>query len=311
MGPSARRHALMLLMTVVAIGAPVVVRAEAVHYERPVTVAPAEQDIGGGYVTPAVQRPAPKAAWWAGVDAAALVGGLSLMTWLVLKRRSRTGVVVLAVGSLAYFGFWRQGCICPIGAIQNVAAALVDKSCVVPAIAVLFFFAPLLFAMIFGRVFCAGVCPFGAMQDLVLLRPVQVPRRVDRVLGGVKYVYLAAAVWYAVRPAAERDFIICRFDPFVGFFRFNGPGYMLIAGGALLVMGVFVGRAYCRYLCPYGALLAIVSRLSWKSVKISPARELDCGLCTGACPYGAIEKMRASRSSCLACGRCYKACPVK
>lgn len=288
---------------------PAIVRAEPTHYERPVSVAPAEQDIGGGYVTPLVQRPLPRAAWWGAVDVGLLAVGLALATWLVLRRRSRTGVVILVIASVAYFGFHRKGCICPIGAIQNVAAGLADSTYIVPVVAVIFFILPLLFALAFGRVFCGGICPLGAIQDLVVLRPLQVPRRLDRTLGSFKYVYLVAAVWFAVQPAVDRDFIICRFDPFVGFFRFNGPGYMLIVGGVLLTLGLFVGRPYCRYLCPYGALLGVVSRFSWKGVSITPDRELDCGLCTEACPFGAIERMRPRKSACLSCGRCYAACP--
>ena len=105
--------------------------------------------------------------------------------------------------------------------------------------------------------------------------------------------------------------IICRFDPFVGFFRFTGPFHMLLLGGVFLVLGIWVGRPYCRYLCPYGALLSVFSRYAWKSVSITPDRELDCGLCDRACPYGSIEEMRAVRTSCLTCARCYDSCPVQ
>ena len=72
---------------------------------------------------------------------------------------------------------------------------------------------------------------------------------------------------------------------------------------------MFVGRPYCRYLCPYGGLLAWCSRLATRGVTITPNKELDCGLCAEACPYGAIEKMRAVRKECLYCARCYAACP--
>lgn len=284
-------------------------RATPVYYERPVTAAPTAEDIGGGYVVPAVQRPQPRAAWWTVVDIAALGLGLAVGAYLALVKRSRNGLAVLTIGSLLYFGLFRQGCICPIGAIQNVAVAIADPRYVVPVAAIVFFFLPLVAAIFFGRVFCGGVCPLGAIQDLVVLKPLNVPRKLDKVLGLGKYIYLVLALWYALRPAAHRDFIICRFDPFVGLFRLTGPGYMLVAGGALLLLGMFVGRPYCRYLCPYGALLAIVSRFSWKGVTITPDTELDCGLCTGSCPFGAIEHMRAVRSSCLACGRCYRSCP--
>lgn len=280
-----------------------------IEYERPVEVAPTEEDIGEGYVTPPVQWHPPRATWLNITDAGLLLAGLGISAWLGLARRSRTGIVVLAIACAVYFGFYRKGCVCPIGAIQNVAVALTDPNYAVSYVVVLFFFAPLVLALLFGRIFCGGVCPFGAIQELVVLRPVQVPRRLDKALGLLKYVYLGLAIWFAVLPAAERDFIICRFDPFVGFFRRTGPAYMLIIGGALLVLGMFIGRPYCRYLCPYGGLLAQLARFSWKGVTITPDKELDCGLCAESCPYGAIEKMRAVRTSCLSCARCYSACP--
>jgi polyferredoxin len=280
-----------------------------IEYERPVEVAPTEEDIGEGYVTPPVQWHPPRATWLNITDAGLLLAGLGISAWLGLARRSRTGIVVLAIACAVYFGFYRKGCVCPIGAIQNVAVALTDPNYAVSYVVVLFFFAPLVLALLFGRIFCGGVCPFGAIQELVVLRPLQVPRRLDKVLGLLKYVYLGLAIWFAVQPAVERDFIICRFDPFVGFFRRTGPAYMLIIGGALLVLGMFIGRPYCRYLCPYGGLLAQLARFSWKGVTITPDKELDCGLCAESCPYGAIENMRAVRTSCLSCARCYSACP--
>jgi polyferredoxin len=114
-----------------------------------------------------------------------------------------------------------------------------------------------------------------------------------------------------VQPAVDRDFLICRLDPFVGLFRFTGQAWLLIVGGAFLVAGIFVGRPYCRWLCPYGALLSVFSRYAWRSFSITPDRELECGLCEHACPYGAIEERRAVTADCFACGRCYESCPVQ
>lgn len=282
-----------------------------VDYSRPVDVAPTEENIGEGYVTPDVQRPPSTSIARQLLDLGLLAGALGLAAWLVLSRRNRRYVVVLTTACLVYFGFIREGCICPIGSIQNVTTALVDPNYAVPYFVIGIFLLPLVAALLFGRVFCGGVCALGAIQEVVLLKPVEVPRWLDRALGSFKWVYLAAAIAFAILPAVDRDFIICRFDPFVGFFRFTGPFHMLLLGGALLLVGVFVGRPYCRYLCPYGALLSVFSRYAWKSVSITPDRELDCGLCDKACPYGAIEEMRAIRTSCLACARCYESCPVQ
>jgi len=283
--------------------------SQSIQYERPVETAPQEKTIGGGYKTPDVQKPLPRGWWLEVLDVVLLGAAMAAAVWIVLRRRNRRWLVFLTIACLAYFGFYREGCICPIGSIQNVAAALVDPAYSIPIVAIAVFFLPLLVALFFGRAFCGGVCPLGAMQELVVVKPMQVPRRLDRALGLVKYVYRALAVVFALKPALTRDFLICRFDPFVGFFRFTGEPYMLAVGGLFLIGGMFLGRPYCRYLCPYGGLLAWCSRLARKGVSITPDKELDCGLCTRACPYGAIEQMRAVRRNCLYCARCYASCP--
>lgn len=301
----------ILLVLSFAALAPQHASAQAVQYDRQVDVAPQPEAIGGGYATPAVQKPRPRSYWLEIADVVLLGGAMGLAIWLVIRRRSRPLALALSVGSLAYFGFYREGCICPIGSIQNVAVALTDPGYSIPIVVTAVFFLPLVVAVFFGRAFCGGVCPLGAIQEIVLLKPVQVPRRLDSALGLLKYVYLGLAIVIAIQPAISRDFVICRFDPFVGFFRRDGFAHMMAIGSGFLVLGMFVGRPYCRYLCPYGGLLAWCSRLAGRGVSITPDRELDCGLCANACPYGAIDKNRAVRKDCLYCARCYASCPCE
>jgi NosR/NirI family transcriptional regulator, nitrous oxide reductase regulator len=283
--------------------------AQAVQYERPVETAPQEDRIGAGYKTPPVQKPLPRGWQFDILDVVLLGAAMAASVWIVVKRRNRRWLVALSAASLGYFGFYREGCICPIGSIQNVAVAIADPKYSIPVVAIAVFFMPLVVAMFYGRAFCGGACPLGAMQELVVLRSLQVPPRLDHALSYLRYVYLALAILFAIKPALTRDFLICRFDPFVGFFRMSGAPHMLALGGTLLIAGIFIGRPYCRYLCPYGGLLSWCTRLARRGVTITPDKELDCGLCTEACPYGAIEKMRAVRQDCLYCARCYASCP--
>lgn len=312
MTSTARRALLVLAVALLAaVALPSWAGAQAIQYERPVQVAPQQETIGGGYVTPDVQRPRPRDYWLQILDVVLLAAAMGLSTWFVVARRKRSWSFALTVASLAYFGFYRQGCICPIGSIQNVSVALTDPTYSIPMVVTAVFFLPLVVAMFVGRAFCGGVCPLGAIQELVVLKPVQVPRRIDRALGLLKYAYLLIAVILAIQPTIARDFVICRFDPFIGFFRRDGFAHMMALGGGFLVLGMFVGRPYCRYLCPYGVLLSWCTRLARRGVTITPGKELDCGLCTNACPYGAIDKMRAVRKDCLYCARCYPSCPCE
>ena len=130
-------------------------------------------DFQTPYVLPDLYNP-PAAAgfgWW---DSVILFGALSLTTWFVFKSRSRRGLFLLSIFSVAFFGFYRRGCICPVGSTQNVMAAVFIPDVGVSAIVVSFFVLPLLFSLFFGRVFCASVCPLGAMQELVAIAPIRI-----------------------------------------------------------------------------------------------------------------------------------------
>lgn len=220
------------------------------------------------------------------VDVVVLAVALALATWLGLKARSRRGLVWLSLACLIYFGFWRRGCVCAIGSVQNVAQGLADTAHAVPLVVVALFALPLVVALVWGRSFCSGVCPHGALQDLVLVKPVKVPVVLDEVLRVVPWLHLGLGVLLA---ATGGMYFICKYDPFVGLFRMGGPLVMLASGGALLVLGMFVGRPYCRYLCPYGALLGMAARVARWRPTVTPGTCTQCRLCESACPFAALN----------------------
>jgi len=234
---------------------------------------------------PVTQTPPPRWNFLEYLDVAVLAAAMGAATFLALKVRSRLGVLLVMVASLLYLGLYREGCVCPIGAIQNVTLALFDPSYAVPWTVVAFFLLPLVVTLFFGRTFCAGVCPLGAIQDVVVMRPIKVPPWLQHCLGLLAWVYLGLAVLFAATSSA---FVICEYDPFVSFFRLNGTWRMLVLGGCRLVIGMFVARPYCRFLCPYGALLRPLSRLAWWHARITPDKCVQCRLCEDSCPFGAI-----------------------
>jgi NosR/NirI family nitrous oxide reductase transcriptional regulator len=238
------------------------------------------------YQQPSILQPAPRAGWLGYLDIAVLGAALAGSAWLALRARSREVIFALGVFSVAYFGFFRKGCICPIGSIQNVSLALSDPSYTLPVAAVAFFVMPLLVTLISGRTYCGSVCPFGALQDAVIVKPLRLPRWLAAPLGVLPAVYLALAVLFS---ATGAEFVVCRFDPFIGFFRQGGSAEMLGLGACFLLLGTVIARPYCRFLCPYGVLLRWLSRLSIVHLATTPDSCVNCSLCGDACPVDAIH----------------------
>jgi NosR/NirI family nitrous oxide reductase transcriptional regulator len=240
----------------------------------------------GDYVRPEHTAPLPRGGAWPLIDAVVLISALGASSWFVLKKRSRPAIFGLMIFSLAYFGFYRKGCVCSIGAIQDMSLLLFNSDYTIPLLTIFFFIAPLIVTLLFGRSFCAGVCPIGAVQDLTLLKPIAIPPWLEHALRYLAYIYLALAVWLS---AVGSAFVICKYDPYVAIFRRNANLNMVIIGGILLIIGFFIGRPYCRFLCPYGVILRQLSRLSRWRVRITPTDCNQCKLCEDACPYGAIQ----------------------
>ncbi len=246
-------------------------------------------EFESGYAMPPLVLQVYRTGAWQFLDALALAFALALGTWLLHVKRSRVGIFLLSLACLLYFGFFKHGCICPIGSTQNVVLGMVDSThpVALPTIAV--FLLPLAVALFFGRVFCGGVCALGAIQDLFIWKPIRVPGWLESTLGLFRYFYLGLAVYFVI---SSRRFVICEYDPFVSLFRFSGSLWKLALGAGFLAVGLFVARPYCRYLCPYGGLLAVFSRGSSTVVRITPKDCTNCTLCDSVCPFAAIERPR-------------------
>jgi len=243
-----------------------------------------------GHQLPPTTTPAARAVALEYLDVAVLAGCLGLATWFIYRKRSRRHLMWLSVFSLLYFGFWRKGCVCAIGSFQNVALAVLGSGYALPIGVAAFFALPLLVALFAGRAFCSAVCPHGALQDLVLVKPVKVPGWLEQGLSVLPYIYLGVGVLFAATGSA---FLVCQYDPFVPVFRMNGRALMVLSGAGLLALGLFVGRPYCRFLCPYGALLKLGATVAKLRIRVTPDYCTQCRLCEAACPFGAMREPEA------------------
>jgi len=241
-------------------------------------------DFESGYQYPDLYYHTPNELLWEVLDVVMLLALLLTATWAIYKRRKP--MIWVSVVSVLYFGFFREGCVCSVGSIQNVVLSLADGTYSMPWNVLLFFLLPVVFALIFGRVFCSGVCPIGALQELVNVRNGKMNKAVEAVLGLLPWLYLILTILFA---ATRSQFLICRFDPFIGIFRLGGDMGLLVFGIVLLVISVFTGRPFCRFLCPYGALLSLFSAVSVRKIEITQKKCINCELCHNACPVDAIR----------------------
>lgn len=250
-------------------------------------------EFESGHTQPPTLTPEARAPLLEYLDMLVLLASLSIVSWLVLKKRSRKGVFWMSIFSILYFGFFREGCVCSVGSLQNVVLAIFNPNYNIPISVIVFFSLPLIFTLFYGRTFCAAVCPLGAIQDVFLLRPISMKKWLQSVLGMIPYIYLGLSILYA---ATSTDFIICRYDPFIGIYRLDATFMMFALGGVFLLISIFIGRPYCRFLCPYGVLLNLTSKLSKKHLTITPSNCIQCRLCEDSCPFGAIDEPEEAKA---------------
>jgi NosR/NirI family nitrous oxide reductase transcriptional regulator len=207
---------------------------------------------------------------------------------------------VLAVG---YMGFWKSSLI----SITDVFR-VVDWDFPVPRSAITWYaFAgfTLVSTVLWGRFYCGRVCAFGALtqlMDAVLPRRwrLEVPRAIEARAAWIKYGILAGVLaWYV----ATHNVTIYRYvEPFWMFTRI-GTTPMWIGVGLLLVASALVRNLYCRFLCPLGATLGIISNLTM--FRIKRWSECDtCKICQKTCEWGAIDGPKILVTECVRCDDC-------
>ena len=159
--------------------------------------------------------------------------------------------------------------------------------------------------ILWGRLYCGRICAFGALTQLMdRIVPakfrVEVPRRIEQHASKIKYALLAIVVLYYV---GTKDISIYRYvEPF-WMFSLRASTGMWIGVAVLLVATVFVRNLYCRFLCPVGAFLGLLSTLT--VFRIKRWKECNsCTICEKKCEWGAIRGPKIVASECVRCDDC-------
>ena len=215
----------------------------------------------------------------------------------------------------------------PIAGLMNLKYALLTG--LVPEVhpaAMFLLVAFVAISLIARKAFCSWLCPIGTVSEWLweggremVGRNFQAPRWLDLPLRSLKYLLLGF-FGYAVAAMTAPELHGFITSPYglvadvkmLNFFRRIGTtGAVVIAG--LVVGSVFVKNLWCRYLCPYGALVGLVSRFSPARVRRDADACIDCAKCAKACPsLLPVDRLITVRSAeCTGCLDCVAVCPAE
>lgn len=233
----------------------------------------------------------------------ALFAAFATLVMVSFFRKSVRLKYVTLVASVVYMGFYKSQLL----SIVNVFGTLTGN--LPPFGYSLAWYAFAAFSIVttvlWGRIYCGRVCAFGAFTQLIdAIVParfrVNVPVALERRASYIKYGILIAAVGYYL---ATREIAFYRYiEPFWMFTR-EGTTVLWVMLGVLLVASVFVRNLYCRFLCPLGAALGLLSSLTVFKIK-RWSECSQCALCEKTCEWGAIRKRKIILTECVRCDDC-------
>jgi ferredoxin len=217
---------------------------------------------------------------------------------------------------------------CPIGAVQAVVGSAKYNA---PYYLIGFF---LLIGGLLGRFICGFLCPFGLVQELLHRIPFPVKAgsfRGDRLLRFVKYAVLAifvvllplivvnvaggGAPWFCkwICPAGTLEGGIPLLSASSMLRAVAGALFVWKAGllAAILFISIIICRPFCKYLCPLGAIYALLNKHSMLRYRVDADACTHCGACAKACGMQVDPSKQPNHPECIRCGECKKACPTE
>jgi polyferredoxin len=264
------------------------------------------QEPAGGWVFDDEEEAVPT--WADDVRAQAvdigMVVAFSVLAFVSFFRKSVALKYVTLVVAVGYLGFYKSQLISIVNVFgliggnlpifrYNLAWYLLAGITVVSTV-------------VWGRVYCGRICAFGAFTQLLdrvvprRLR-IEVPRGVERRAAWIKYGILGGAIGYFL--LTNDPLIYPYIEPFWMFGLFGRSPALWTGLGILLLATLFVRNLYCRFLCPVGAALGLLSMLTL--VRIKRWSECStCRICEKACEWGAIRGPDIVLTECVRCDDC-------
>lgn len=181
-------------------------------------------------------------------------------------------------------------------------------------------------SMLLRKSFCSWLCPVGTISEYLWKlgeqtfgRTLGPPRWLDIAARSLKYVLLGLFLWVvatmpvpAIRAFLESPYGLIADVKMLNFFRYLSVTAAVILA-VLAVGSIFIRNFWCRYLCPYGALLGLAALVSPARIRRNPEACIDCAKCAKACPsLLPVDRLIIVRSAeCTGCVECVAVCPAE
>jgi len=178
-------------------------------------------------------------------------------------------------------------------------------------------------AILFGPVFCGWICPFGSVQEWfgkigrkIFIKRYNnfIPGKIDRIL---RYLRYAVLLWVIIMTAVSTKLIFSDYDPYYALFNF-WSGEVAVTGfaalGVVLVLSLFVERPFCKYVCPYGAVLGVFNLFRVFKIRRAESTCISCSKCDTACSMNikVSTTKKVLDHQCISCYACTSddSCPI-
>ena len=221
---------------------------------------------------------------------------------LAKRRDRRSNMIRLGVlaFSLALLGFVKGGCPCPIGAVQIIPVLLLDMKIYIGWILLLLI--PIIATLIFGRIYCGWICPFGALQELIGL----INKRKIKPPSSLNYIKLLSLAVFIGLSISIGDEVFREYDPFKALFNLSFTETTLALLIIVVLASILIGRPFCKYICPLGAILMLVDKVSILRIRRDSKLCINCSLCRRICPYNTDSG--TGKGECILCLKCITKC---